>query len=88
VRHIGHVVGMMVRDPIQGRGIGRALLAALIDEARGPAALELLTLTVTLGNDRAVRLYESSGFVRFGTLARALKLGIRYFDKIHMAKPL
>ena len=34
VRHIGHVVGMMVRDDAQSRGIGRMLLDALIEEAR------------------------------------------------------
>lgn len=88
VRHIGHVVGMMVRVRAQGRGIGSALLEELIAEARGPARLELLTLTVTDGNSSAVRLYERAGFTRFGTLRRAIKVGDRYHDKIHMAMVL
>jgi len=88
VRHIGHVVGMMVREAEQHRGIGRALLDALIEEARGAARLELLTLTVTEGNAGAIRLYEATGFTRFGTLHRAIKLGDRYLDKIHMVKYL
>ena len=45
VRHIGHVVSMMVRESARGQGIGRALLDALIDAAREPAGLEMLTLT-------------------------------------------
>ena len=88
VRHIGHVVGMMVRDDARRHGIGRALLDALIDEAREPAHLELLTLTVTDGNSNAVSLYKRAGFARFGTLHKAIKLGDRYHDKIHMAKHL
>lgn len=88
VRHIGHVIGMMVSDAAQGRGIGRMLLDSLIEEARGPAGLEMLTLTVTDGNTRAVRLYERSGFTQFGTLQRAIRVGDRYHDKIYMVKPL
>jgi ribosomal protein S18 acetylase RimI-like enzyme len=88
VRHIGHVVGMMVRDDAQRRGIGQALLEALIGAARGPTGLELMTLTVTEANDSAVRLYERAGFERFGLLPHALKIGTAYHAKIHMVKLL
>jgi len=84
VRHIGHIVSMMVRESVRGRGIGRALLDALIEAAREPAGLEMLTLTVTEVNASAVRLYERSGFARFGTLRKAIKVGDRYHDKVHM----
>jgi RimJ/RimL family protein N-acetyltransferase len=88
VRHIGHVIGMMVRDAAQRRGIGAALLDALIAEAGDGSGLELLTLTVTDGNAAAATLYERAGFARFGRLERAIKLGSRYHAKIHMAKSL
>ena len=88
VRHIGHVVGMMVRNDAQGRGVGGALLEALIGEARGCAGLELLTLSVTDGNGSAVRLYERLGFASFGVLAKAIKIGARYHAKVHMMKVL
>ena len=84
VRHIGHVVSMMVRESARGQGIGRALLDALIDAAREPAGLEMLTLSVTEVNASAVRLYERTGFFRFGTLHKAIKVGDRYHDKVHM----
>lgn len=85
VRHVGHVIGMMVAGPLQRRGIGRALLDALIDEVRcRPAGLELLTLTVTDGNDGARRLYERAGFERFGLLPHAIKVGSAYHAKAHM----
>jgi len=87
VRHIGHLVGMMVRERSRKLGIGGALLDALLAEGRA-AALELLTLTVTEGNDSAIRLYERAGFVRFGLLQKAIKVGERYHAKVYMAKTL
>jgi len=86
VRHVGHVVGMMVRDALQRAGIGRALLDALVAEARRGAGLEMLTLTVTDGNAPAVRLYERAGFERYGALPNAIKVDGRYHAKIQMVK--
>jgi ribosomal protein S18 acetylase RimI-like enzyme len=84
VRHIGHVIGMMVRAEARGRGIGAQLLEACIAEARH-AGLEMLTLSVTAGNASAIRLYERHRFVAYGNLRRALKVGATYHDKLHMA---
>jgi ribosomal protein S18 acetylase RimI-like enzyme len=88
VQHIGHVIGMMVRPQARGRGVGRELLEACIAEARQTPGLEMLTLTVTVGNAAAIRLYEGRGFVAYGTLPRALRLGSVYHDKLHMALAL
>jgi len=87
VRHIGHVIGMMVKPEAQGRGVGRRLLAAAVGEARA-AGLELLTLSVTEGNTGAVHLYERAGFERFGVLRKALRIGERYHAKVHMVREL
>jgi ribosomal protein S18 acetylase RimI-like enzyme len=87
VRHIGHVIGMMVRAEARGNGIGSQLLQACIADAR-QAGLELLTLTVTVENASAVRLYERHRFVSYGILRRALKVGSSYHDKLHMVLAL
>ena len=84
VNHIGHVIGMMVRPEARGRGVGRDLVDACIAQARRTPGLELLTLTVTAGNTSAIGLYERVGFVVYGNLPRALKLGSAYHDKLHM----
>jgi RimJ/RimL family protein N-acetyltransferase len=84
VRHVGHVVGTMVRVEEQGRGVGRALLDALIARASADDELQQLTLTVTAGNASAERLYARAGFVRFGTLSRAIRVGERFLDKHHL----
>ena len=84
VRHVGHVVGTMVRAEAQRQGVGRALVDALIERASADDELHQLTLTVTAGNDAAERLYARAGFLRFGTLPRAIRIGSRFLDKHHL----
>ena len=81
VRHIGHIVGTMVASDQQAQGVGRALLNALVARASADDELHQLTLSVTASNSAAVRLYESAGFARYGSLARALRVGGRFLDK-------
>jgi len=88
VRHIGHIIGMMVRNESQGSGLGRALLDACIDQARAAEGLVMLTLTVTAGNAPAVRLYERAGFVRCGRLPRAILVNGEYHAKDQMVLAL
>lgn len=84
VRHIGHVTGMMVHVDEQNRGVGRVLIDALIERAAADAELHQLTLNVTAGNAVAERVYGRAGFVRYGTLPRAIRIGGRFLDKHHM----
>ncbi len=84
VRHVAHIVGMMVRDDVQGRGVGRALLAECIAQAWRTEGLEMLTLTVTAGNVAAMLLYERAGFVRYGSLPRAIRVAGAYHAKHQM----
>ncbi|MEO8123092.1 MAG: GNAT family N-acetyltransferase [Burkholderiales bacterium] len=80
VSHIGKVVGMYVVSDMRGSGIGRALLEACIAKAR-ERGLAMLTLSVTSGNSNAVGLYAAFGFVRYGRLERAIRVGTRFHDK-------
>lgn len=88
LRHRANIVGMYVRERHSRRGIGRQLLAACIAQARQASGLEMLTLTVTASNERAVGLYEAAGFKVYGVLPKAIRLEqgrkVRYFDKAHM----
>ena len=74
VRHIAHIVGMMVADAAQGRGIGRALMQASLALLVQDEALQLVTLSVTRSNMPARRLYERCGFTRYGRLEGAIVL--------------
>lgn len=71
-RHKGTVWSMYVRAAGRGRGLGDALLKAVIDHARGE--VEVLQLVVVSTNAPAVALYERHGFQRWGLEPRALKL--------------
>jgi ribosomal protein S18 acetylase RimI-like enzyme len=56
-------IGMGVAEAFRGRGVGGALLEALLGRARGEG-FGALSLSVEDGNDSAVRLYERHGFER------------------------
>ena len=81
VRHTGHIIGTMVASDQQSQGVGRALLDTLIARAAADAELQQLTLSVTASNRVAVRLYESAGFTRYGSLPRAIRVNGRFHDK-------
>lgn len=82
-RHKATVVGMYVAPEVTARGVGRALLDTLVTDARANG-FELLVLTVTEGNDRAISLYQRVGFQSFGIEPRAIKIGEQAFAKNHM----
>jgi GNAT superfamily N-acetyltransferase len=65
-------LGMAVAPSHRGQGIGRALLAAVIDAARSDG-IRALSLSVEDGND-AVRLYERVGFRPAGRSRGALTM--------------
>jgi GNAT superfamily N-acetyltransferase len=58
----GHVSDLVVARAGEGRGVGRALLAAAERWALA-RGYRLLTLNVFVGNDRARALYERCGYV-------------------------
>jgi ribosomal protein S18 acetylase RimI-like enzyme len=88
VRHIGRIVGMMVHPAACGRGIGRALLEASVGLCLRRGGVELLTLSVTSGSVAAIGLYERAGFVRYGRLERAVRIGTQFHHKDLMVRQL
>ena len=68
---VGHVIDIAVAKEGEGRGIGRALLAAA-EQWAVDAGYPWITLHVFEGNDRARRVYEKAGYVPEWT--RMLKL--------------
>jgi len=85
-RHKGALVGMYVQQAARRAGAGRLLVDAALDLAA--QSVELVQLIVVKGNEPAMRLYQSAGFVEYGLEKHALKIDGRYYDDILMAKDL
>jgi putative acetyltransferase len=83
--HVGSI-GMAVHDAFAGRGVGTALMAAVIDLADNWLQLKRLELSVYADNARAIALYERFGFEREGlNRAFAWRDGA-YADSLSMAR--
>ncbi len=87
-RHNATVVGMVVAPEMRGKGVGRALMEALLQKAGALPQLVQLDLTVTEGNPAAQSLYEHCGFQTFGVHQRAICVDGVYHAKAHMALQL
>ncbi|WP_340026434.1 GNAT family protein [Paenibacillus sp. FSL K6-1096] len=81
IQHKAHVYAVYVDLVARKHGLGRALMLELIARAKAAPGLEQLMLTVTSSNLPAKRLYESLGFVRYGTEPKAMKLDGEYLDE-------
>jgi ribosomal protein S18 acetylase RimI-like enzyme len=86
VRHRAQVFGMYVPAERAGRGIGRALLEALIARAAAIGTLDSLVLRVTSTNDRARSLYEHAGFSAYGCEPAAIRVQGVPYDKLMMVR--
>ncbi len=63
----GEIKAMRVVDAFLGRGVGRAILRFIVDEARGRGMTSLWLETGSAeAFTPALRLYESAGFTRCG----------------------
>jgi RimJ/RimL family protein N-acetyltransferase len=85
-RHVADL-GLMVDSAHRRRGIGRALLTAAVEWARG-AGIRKLELHVFPWNEAAIALYEDFGFVREGYRKNQYRRGEEYADAILMAYDL
>ncbi|WP_455930453.1 N-acetyltransferase family protein [Pseudomonas fluorescens] len=87
-RHKVTLFGMYVTEAYQRKGLGHQLVESALDAARRQPGVKLIQLTVTAGNDAAFALYQRCGFIQYGLEPLAVRVGIEYFDKIHMWREL
>ncbi len=78
-RHKGLLWGVYVRERARGHGLGRALVAQVIEHAR--AHVVQLHAAVVTSNHAARGLYFSLGFERYGLEPRGLACAGRFFDQ-------
>jgi len=77
-----------VKHGKQGKGIGRALLAALIERCEALNYRQIIAVIGDSGNAASIAVHASLGFVRAGNLrSTGYKFG-RWVDSVLMQRPL
>jgi RimJ/RimL family protein N-acetyltransferase len=76
--HLG-TLGILVHRDHRGHGLGRAMMARALNEARGK--FEMVQLTVFVVNTRARRLYQEFGFRTVGRVPKILRRNGQYYDE-------
>ena len=84
-RHAG-VIGICVHEEWQGKGVGTALIRAIVDLADHWVNLTRLELEVFADNETAIRLYERFGFQVEGTLRQHAFRDGQYVDSMVMGR--
>jgi GNAT superfamily N-acetyltransferase len=87
-RHTATIWGMYVAPEARGKGCGRALLAAAVQQARDWPGVVQVHLAVTDAAVAARRLYETFGFHVWGREPRALHWKGRFVDDHHLVLDL
>lgn len=83
----GQVRKVMTHPQARGKGVARAVLLALEDEARR-IGLENLLLDVRGNNHGAMAIYESLGWLRCGAVPDLIAVGDDRFDQVNYVRVL
>jgi putative acetyltransferase len=86
-KHVG-VIAICVDGDWQGKGVGAALMRAIVDLADNWLNLTRLELEVYADNEAAIHLYERFGFEVEGTLRRHAFRDGQYVDSKVMGRLL
>jgi RimJ/RimL family protein N-acetyltransferase len=87
-RHRAGIRAMYVAPEARGRGVGRALLDAVVAHARAVEGIHRLELGVTVTNEAARALYLRAGFIPYGVQPDAYRQDGRSLDSELMTMPL
>ncbi len=82
-KHVGEF-GISVRKEYWGYGIGKELIAYLIEWAKGTGIVRKINLRVRSDNERGLKLYTKLGFVKEGLVTRDFYLDGQFYDSIQM----
>lgn len=87
-QHIATVWGMYVHPQHRNLGLGARLLGDVLERLKLLPELEHIQLSVTVGNDAALKLYQRAGFKIYGQEPAALKVEGVSYDEFHLNLPV
>lgn len=79
--HKAMLWGVFVDASYRGKGVARRLVNACIEQAERDPAIMQVHLSVNAENNAALQLYESLGFIAYGTEPRSLRVGELFYDE-------
>ena len=86
--HRARLWGVYVESKYRGHGLGKAVLGAAIECARGWTGVDYVDLGVSENSPEARRLYERLGFKEWGREPEATDHAGRRYDEIYMSMKL
>ncbi len=87
-QHRSSIWGVYVSHHHRGRGFGRAVVEACVNHARAWTGIESVALSVSAEGAAAKSLYESIGFVAWGTEPDSLRIDGLEVSQHHMVLKL
>jgi len=84
VRHRAIIWGVYTTPGARRRGLSRLVMTLAIEVARSWPGVDIIGLSVSARAAEAAKLYESLGFVRWGSEPDAIRIGDESFTEIHM----
>jgi RimJ/RimL family protein N-acetyltransferase len=85
LQHVG-TLGMGIMAAYRGQGLGRQLIERTLEHALNKKGICRVVLEAREDNHRAIRLYESVGFVREGRALCAMRFDGVFYPAVTMAK--
>ncbi|GGA41764.1 GNAT family N-acetyltransferase [Pelagibacterium lentulum] len=73
-----------LRDEAQGKGVGRALMQAMIDDAKAKG-FHLMVAVIDAANTGSIAFHQRFGFIHAGHLPQAGFKHGRWLDQVNMA---
>lgn len=79
-------IGYEILPAKQGRGLGTAVIAALVAQAWGPLALNRVSAGVLPDNTPSLAALAANGFLTEGTLRQFTRIGAKAYDLVICSK--
>ncbi len=87
-KHIASFYNLSVHPEHRRTGVGRNLVRHAIAQVEPLSEIQSIELTVIEGNDKALSLYESLGFERYGRRPESVQAEQRLLAELFMMKKL
>jgi ribosomal protein S18 acetylase RimI-like enzyme len=87
-RQVAELQKVMVDPAHRGRGLGRLVTRALLDDLTRAGTVEIALLATRGNNSAAISLYRQLGFVEWGRVPGGIAVGGERYDDVRMMRRL